>query len=261
MLVATLIAAAAVAQDTNLVERAAIVRPGVWLPRLGGTIQDGGAKLDLETDIFLRDREATFLGEFELRPVDHLTLEVSTFDFSVSNSGTFSGNTTFGGMALRNGDLWSGTVEMQSVGIEASWDMVRPYPRGGDTMLTFAPLLGAQWYGVDLDLRNITTGTSVTRDESWEFLYGGARMDLGWDTSEHVQWLDSLSIDAAAGVGSLVGGDGGTGWMVRVGMAFEFAANTSLYFGYRLRELNAESGSYTFDAGLQGLFIGGQIRF
>jgi hypothetical protein len=32
-------------------------------------------------------------------------------------------------------------------------------------------------------------------------------------------------------------------------------------FGYRLQELRAEDGDYTFEAGLQGLFIGGEFRF
>ena len=49
---------------TNLDTNAATLRIGSWLPRLGGTVTDGGGSVDLETNIDLRKREDTLLFEF-----------------------------------------------------------------------------------------------------------------------------------------------------------------------------------------------------
>ena len=131
---------------TNLDTNAATLRIGSWLPRLGGTVTDGGGSVDLETNIDLRKREDMLLFEFELRPIEHLTLSLTAFDFSTNGSGAFVGNKTFGGIAFNNGNLWSAKASMQSVALEAAWDYWRPYPRGDKTMLTFSPVGGVQWY-------------------------------------------------------------------------------------------------------------------
>ena len=246
---------------TNLDADAATLRVGSWLPRLGGTITDGGGAIDLESTIDLRHRENTLLAEFELRPVEHLTLMLTAFDFSTSGSGSFTGNKTFGGVAFNNGDLWSADTSMQSVAVEGAWEYWRPYPRGGSTMLTFSPILGVQWYGTSMTLQNETSSLSVVHDHSWLAVYGGLRFDLGWNTREQTGWIDSLSIGAEVTAGVLVGNDGGSLWAVRTGVALEFTDGVSGYFGYRLAEMNAEDGDYTFDAGLQGLFAGVQVRF
>ncbi|MDP7008121.1 MAG: hypothetical protein QGI78_00965 [Phycisphaerales bacterium] len=247
-------------QGTNLDIDAATVRGGAWFPRLGGTITDGGV-IDLETTIDLRTRENVALIEFELRPIEHLTFSLTAFDFSTSGTGVFSGSETFGGVVFNSGDLWSADTSMRTVAAEVSWDYWRPYPRGGDTMLTFSPIVGAQWYGTSFDIQNDTSALSVHQDHSWLALYGGLRFDLGWDTREQIQWIDSLSIGAECTAGALVGNDGGSLWAVKAGVSLEFTDGVSGYFGYRLREMNAEDGNYVFDAGLQGIYVGVQWRF
>ncbi len=248
-------------QGTNLDTDAATLRIGAWLPRLGGTITDGGGAIDFETTIDLRSREDVALVEFELRPIEHLTLSLTAFDFSTSGNGSFVGNDTFGGVAFNNGDLWSGKITMQSVSVEGAWDYWRPYPRGGDTMFTLSPVVGAQWYGTSVGLQNDTSALSVNHDNSWQAIYAGLRYDLGWDTRGKISWIDSFSMSAELTAGALLGNNGGSLWSVRAGAALEFTKGFSGYFGYRLREMNGEDGSYTFDAGLQGIYVGVQFRF
>jgi hypothetical protein len=249
-------------QGTNLDADVATLRIGAWLPRLGGTVANGGGAIDLETNIDLRSREDVVLVEFELRPIEHLTLSLTALDFSTSGSGSFVGNKTFGGVAFNDGDLWSGKTTMQSVSVEAAWDYWRPYPRGGETMFTFSPVIGAQWYGTSFDLQNDTDALAVnSQDHSWLAVYGGLRFDLGWDTRQQISWIDSFSMGAELTTGALLGNDGGSIWAVQAGVALEFTDGFSGYFGYRLRELNGEDGEYTFDAGLQGIYAGVQFRF
>jgi len=73
--------------------------------------------------------------------------------------------------------------------------------------------------------------------------------------------LDSITIDSKLLIGTLFGEDGGSMWSLQTGIVLQFSQNVAGYFGYRLQELNAEDGNYTFNAGLQGLFVGGEIRF
>ena len=54
---------------------------------------------------------------------------------------------------------------------------------------------------------------------------------------------------------------GGTMASVQAGLSIDFTPSIGGVFGYRLQELGAEDGDYAFNAGLQGLFIGGEIRF
>lgn len=261
MLAALLLAAAADAPATNLVEQPAFVRIGAWIPRLSGFVQDGGGELDLETEIDLHSHETTVLGEFELRPVEQLTLRLSAYEFAVSGSGTIATADTFGGMALSIGDAWSADVAMRDLSLEAAWDYWQPYPRGGDAVLTFAPLVSARLIDIDLDLRNDTLGEVVEQDHAWTILQAGLRVDLGWNTADRMGWMQSLSIDSAMLVGAVLGDDGGSAVTVRAGIALECRSGLSLYVGYRLDEIEGEDGDYTWDAGLQGLFLGGQIRF
>tara|TARA_B110000196_G_C21099068_1_gene641627 strand:- start:278 stop:1063 length:786 start_codon:yes stop_codon:yes gene_type:complete len=261
MIATTILTIALCSQGTNLDRDAATLRIGTWLPRLGGTITDGGDAIDLEDNIDLRSREEIVLIEFELRPIEYLTLSITAFDFSTNGSGVFTGNKTFGGVPFNNGDLWSAKSTMQSVAFEAAWDYWRPYPRGGKTMFTLSPVVGVQWYGTSFDIENDTTALPVNHDNSWLAVYGGLRFDLGWDTRQQIGWIDSLSIGTEFTAGALLGSDGGSLWGLQAGLSLEFSKGLSGYFGYRLREMNGEDGAYIFDAGLQGLYAGIQFRF
>ena len=247
--------------NTQGIEEPAMVRGGVWLPRLSGTISDGGSAVDFETNIDLRDKETIPILEFSVKPVENVLMSLSFFDFSTSGRGAYVGNDTYGGMVMAAGNIWSASTDIQSVGIETAWEIWQPYKAGDTATLSFAPVVGLRWFGVNTQLNNVTTATQVEHQNSWIALQGGLEMEFKWKMNTISNPIDSMGIHGQCLVGSLFGHDGGSMWSVQAGLSLYFSETTALFFGYRLQELNAEDGNYTFDAGLQGLFVGGEIRF
>jgi hypothetical protein len=246
---------------TQGVEEQAQLRGGVWLSRLGGTITDGGGAVDFETNIDLRHKESVPMIEFQVEPIADIVVSLSFFDFATSGSGSYNGNDTYGGMALTNGDLWSASTDLQSVGFEAAWEIWQPYDAGDAAILSFAPIASMRWFGVKTRLENVTTAQEVTHQNSWIALQGGLEMDFRWDVSGSTDFIDAISLSGQVLGGTLVGSDGGFLGSIQTTLSIYFTDSIAGFFGYRLQELNAEDGNYTFDAGLQGLFVGGEIRF
>ncbi|MBT4531190.1 MAG: hypothetical protein HOC27_08285 [Phycisphaerae bacterium] len=246
---------------TQGIQEPAMFRGGVWLPRLGGTITDGGGAIDFETNIDLRDQETVPLIEFKIEPIEDVVMGFSFFDFSTSGNGTYRGNDTYGGMVMTAGDLWSASTDMQSVGFEAAWEVWQPYNASDSATLTFAPVVGLRWFGVKTNLENVTNTQAVEHQNSWIALQGGLEMNFHWSMKGVTDLVDSIGINGQFMAGTLMGDDGGSMWGVQAGLTVSFTESVSGFFGYRLQEMNGEDGAYTFDAGLQGLFIGGEIRF
>ncbi len=247
--------------STQDVQEPATLRGGVWLARLGGTITDGGGAIDFETNIDLRTKESIPVIEFQVEPVQNIVMSLSFFDFSTSGSGSYRGTDTYGSMTMTSGDRWSATTDMQSVGFEAAWQVWQPYKTGDSATLSFAPVAGLRWFGVKTQLENRTVVQEVEHQNSWIALQGGIEMEFKWDMRGVTTIVDSMGISGQFLAGALFGDDGGSMWSVQSGLSLYFSESFALFFGYRLQELNAEDGNYTFDAGLQGLFMGGEIRF
>jgi hypothetical protein len=68
-------------QDVEPTQPQALIRAGVWLPRLGGTIEDGGGEIDFETSIDLRTKKTIPLVEFSITPIEDITMTMSFFYF------------------------------------------------------------------------------------------------------------------------------------------------------------------------------------
>jgi len=150
---------------------------------------------------------------------------------------------------------------MQSVGVEAAWEVWQPYKTGDDATLSFAPVAGLRWFGVKTRLENRTTGQEVRHQNSWIALQGGLEMEFKWDMKGVNSIVDSMGISGQVLAGTMFGGDGGLMGSIQATLSLYFSESVAGFLGYRLQELNAEDGNYTFDAGLQGLFVGGEIRF
>ena len=241
-------------------ENPAPVQFGNWLPRLMGTMKDGES-VDFEFNIDLHDQESTPTVSFSLIPTGDITMSLSVFDFSTSGSGAFSGNRSFGSMTMLSGDAYRASVGVASVGLMAAWDTMKPYQTSDAAALIFAPIAGLQWYGVDSRLENVTNDQVVINNNSWVSMQGGMRVQFNWVMQELTSMLDSISIESQFVAGMLFGGDGGTMWSVRTGVTLHVSQSVAGYFGYLLYEPHAENGSYVFDAGLQGLYLGGAFRF
>ena len=242
-------------------QKPAVLEFDNWIPRLAGTMHDGGGNINLESNIKVHDEEATPFFSFSLIPINDITLSVAVYDFSTSSTGSFSGSRTFGSMTFENGDSYDTTIGITSVGWEAAWDTVKPYEKSDSTSLTFAPIVGLQWYGVESRLENVTDDQAVTHNNSWISLHGGLRVGFDLQTQNFTTAIESISIESQFMVGLLFGDDGGTVWSVGARVAMRVSSTVSGHFGYRLQELIAEDGTYKFDAGLQGLYFGGELRF
>jgi hypothetical protein len=253
------ILAACVIQTSS--ERPAVLELDNWVPRLAGTMHDGGGNVNLESNISVHDEEATPLISFSLIPINDITISVAVYDFSTSASGTFSGNRTFGSMALDNGDSYEASIGITSVGWEAAWDTVKPYAESESASLTFAPIVGLQWYGVENQLENVTDSQTIAHNNSWVSLHGGLHVRFDLQTQDFTNAIESISLESQFMGGILFGDNGGSVWSVKAVVALHVSPTFSGHFGYRLQELCAEDGAYTFDAGLQGLYFGGELRF
>ena len=256
LLLTAMLASPVQADDTH-----AAFRGGAWLARLGGTVADGGAPISFETNIDLHEKEASALLEFELEPVEKVHIHCSFFNFGTSGNGTFNGNTTYGGVQFNNGDAWEASTDLQSVGIHASLDWVTPYEATNDITLSFAPVLGFRWFGIHTELEHSATNQRVIHQNSFTSLQCGFNLAFRWDLEDKVSWLDAISLRSEFLGGTLIGNDGGTVFSVIAGFDFEFSPSVAAYFGYRLQELDGNNGAYEFAAGLQGLYVGGQILF
>ena len=246
---------------TQGIEEPAMLRGGMWLPRLGGSITDGGSEVDFETNIDLLHKESVPIIEFQVEPVQDIVMSLSFFDFSTSGSGAYRGNDTYGAMTMASGNLWSASTTIQSVGFEAAWEVWQPYQTSDSATLSFAPVAGLRWFGVTSLLENVTTSQEVHHQNSWIALQGGLEMEFKWELDGVSNIVDSMGISGQVLAGSLFGGDGGTIGSIQATLSFYFSDSAGLFFGYRLQELEAKDGVYTFDAGLQGLFVGGELRF
>ena len=86
-------------------------------------------------------------------------------------------------------------------------------------------------------------------------------LELNYRPEERIPGLALFRIQAAVAGGPAFGGDGGGMWQVRAGITVGFTEMLGVMIGYRLVELNVDNGPYTFNGGLQGLFLAGSLRF
>ena len=239
----------------------ASLRGGAWIPRLAGTILDGGTPIDLETNVSMHDAEKSPLVEFNLNPMNSISVSCSVFDFETKGSGAYSGIDNYGEASFVTGDSWNAHIAIQSVGFNASLNMIEPYPSSNNATLTFAPVIGMRWFGIESELRNNNTDNTATHRNSFIALQGGCNVEFRWHDAEEFWGANEITLQSELLLGSIFGGDGGAMWGVTAGIEAQMSNILGIYFGYRLQELDVEEGEYAFDAGLQGLYFGAQLQF
>ena len=248
---------------------------GVWLPRLVGNVELGGPSIDLEDEFDLDSNEASLNLEFAIRKDEIWELWFGGFDFSTSVTGAFMGSgATFGSLVLSNGDPYRSTLDITSVAAELSVTVWRPFADGHSremgtrnrtwdghygTDLRFSPQFGMRY--IDVDQSVTTTAGTVDTGGEWLGVYAGMVMELDYRPMQRVPGFTLFRFRMSTALGPVLGGDGGFMWQIRVGGTVQFTDVFGVMVGYRLLQLNADNGSYTFNGGLQGMFLAGSIRF
>jgi hypothetical protein len=238
---------------------------GVWFPRLKGDAGLDTGEISFEDQLDLADSESVFTGELTLRKDDRWTLLFTAFDFSTEASGRFIGNDRFGSLDLSPGDPYHAEVDFTSVGVEFGARILHPVVAvAGDPAhpvdIQFIARLGVRYLDVDQTIEAPGQGVESAGGE-WMGLYGGADLRLQYAPPGGLFIADRIILEAGIAAGPAVGGDDGSMWQVRAGLRLEVVEGLGLYFGFRLVEMDVENEGYTFDAGLQGLFLGGTVRF
>jgi len=238
---------------------------GVYLPRLVGNTKLGPSPaaqdLDFRSDIDLNESRTIPLVEVLLVKNQLWEVQVSGFEYETSRTGIFEDTSDYGSLSLAPGDTYRGEFRMTAIGAEVSRRQWRAYEKDTDGVdLYFSPTVGARLF----DIRQVIEEVGVGREEyraDYLHAYVGIQMDMHWRSKATISWLERYEIEAGIFAGPALGADWGYGWAIKASMSLYFSEDVSFLFGYRLYELILEDGEYEISGGLQGLFIGGTIRF
>jgi hypothetical protein len=249
---------------------------GAWLPRLNGDASEGAGAPDisLEDSLSLDDHEAAPNLELTIRTAEIWEVILSGFAFSTDSSGSFSGSASFGSVVLNDGDAFKADFDITSVAAEVAVALYRPFADGAKRAegmdnrtadgryvadLRISPVVGLRY--VDVDQKLTASGVSETTGGEWLAVLLGADFTLEYRPEERFPLLDMFGLQASLSVGPAFGGDDGVAWQVRGGLTFQFTEHVGVLIGYRLIELDVENDDYSFEGGLQGLYLAGSIRF
>lgn len=259
-LLVALLPSLAVAEESSDDGLQVEVTAGAWLARMRARTMLGGAQIDLESDVDLRDTEPSLNVEIEVVRDDRLRLMFSGFHFETESTAPTRSAVTFGNAVLAAGELAQASAEMTSFGFELAVEQARPVDEGPNRF-QFSPLFGLRWVAVDQRIASLAGGGADEVTGEWTSFYVGGQFRLGLDLDDRLPIGKSVDIRAATGIGPVFDSGGGFMAFVRAEIRLEVIDNVDVFFGYRLLELEGQRGDFDFEGGLQGLFVGGAIRF
>ncbi len=245
---------------------------GAWLARLGGEVilGEGNAPFRIDRTIRNDELEPTPLAELSILDDEgFVAWRLHGFDFSSESSGAATRAFDFGSLAFAAGDPYETRIDFTSAGLEGvihRWTAIDPAASEGpglgrgDARLDLSVLGGVRWIAVDQRVTRPGTGTE-SPDADWLAAYAAARVEFTWAPDGGFVVGERFRITAEYGIGPGLNAGGGSIWQVRAGAELEVTPNLRGFFGYRLLELDLEDGDWTFDSGLQGLFVGATLQF
>ena len=239
--------------------------PGVWLLRIRGNASNGPGDqpdLRLDTQLGLTDLITAFRGEAVISKGDwSVRLAGSTFDSSGST--TAEEFMQWDTILLSPGDDFTSTFDMSFMAAELQWELWNPL--GQDRLteehplrLGMGPHVGISWIDID---QTMTSGLqTVTNGSAWWSIWGGANLEFEFDMKRFVSWIDSIRVQAMAGLGATPI-DGGLMWHAGGGAQIFFTPNISASIEYRYEKYTLEDGDWNLAPNFQGLFLGATFRF
>lgn len=235
----------------------------LWMPRLEGEFNDGGAKVDVR-DVDLHDTEASFAGALRIVR-DRVQIELRGFSFGTEGAGTADTAFTLGGVTVGVGDRFDSGFSWWGAGAEVSYEVLHPL-EGQKTTTDFAlfALGSLDVQSVNRNLANLTAPASTDANEAFFVAQVGGGLRLRFDTGRSFPLCKALSISAKAAVGASVPlDDGEFGGAARVEAMFTgwFDAHSSIYLGYRLVGASLTGEEMEMTTSLQGLVAGFRYEF
>ncbi len=278
------LAVGAVADDDLVVEAKPLLHEGLsfrvagygWAPRFDGDVKVAGADIALRGDLDHGDTRWAPWGEVDLR-WKFLDVRVSGYTISEDARSVATRAFAFGSAAAAPGDRVESDLSVDSLQLEARFTFYEAaeehaHARADGSVrdpvsagIRLGAAVGMRWIGLDHDVtvRDGAGGllSADSRDLDWFVLYGGPQLEFTIHTRPVLPFLDHFTVGGMAGVGTPISGGGGTFFEVRAGIDLMFTPNLGLSLGYRLQNLDLDDGDYDFDGSLQGLVVGGVLRF
>lgn len=240
------------------------INAGVYLPRLVGTTRLGpspAAKtLDFRYDIDLNEKKTVPHVEVMFIKDRRWQLMFNGFEYETSRTAVFESFSDYGSLSLAPGDTYRGEFRMGSFAMELSRRQWRFYEDDEDVDFFFSPTIGLRLFDIRQVLEEPGVGREVVK-EDYLNAYIGMQMDMHWRARETLRFIERLEINGGLFGGPALGAKRGYGWSVRANLSLFFTENLSFTFGYRLYELEIDDGDYELHGGMQGIFIGGTLRF
>jgi len=250
---------------------------GAWMPRFEGKLTFGSGGTEIEAgDLDLDDLEATPAAELAWRG-DWISAAVGGFSFSTSGSAELAPGTVLDGIAVATPTNARTSASMWSVGGRVSVALWKPFAsqttlwnaprentaglgaRGSAIDLAFDATLSIQYLSISQRIEPVG-GAIASFDHDVLGIGAGGGLRFRWNPGQVVPPIHEIGISAAAAVGPAIFG-GGSFVELQASLDVEFVPGVAARFGYRLLDWTVESDGNRSAAGLQGLFVGGRIRF
>lgn len=253
--------------------------PAVWAARVRADSALSGPTFSVDDDLGLNGYEAAFNGELAISWDEFWRVQLTGWTFSTDASITSTVSGAFGSVNIAVGDRLSNSFAAASAGGEFNATLWRPFstrqfPWGGSTpqpgniasdgrpIVDFGiQAIGAvRWYSASMTVNDLTAGTSASWSLGAVMPGIGGGIEFDFNMVDRVSWLRSVRFEAAGGTGSNFT-NGQYFIFARAGLRAMFTEQIGGEFGYRLEDFNLSGNGASFDGGVQGLYVGIDVRF
>ncbi len=253
--------------------------PAAWAARVRADSSLGGPTFSVDGDLGLNGYEAAFNGELAISWGEFWRVQLTGWTFSTDASITSTVSGDFGSVNIAVGDRLSNSFAAASAGGEFNATLWRPFstqqfpwggrtPQPGNIASDGRPIvdfgiqaIGAvRWYSASMTVNDLTAGTSASWSLGAVMPGIGGGIEFDFNMVDRVSWLRSVRFEAAGGTGSNFS-NGQYFIFARAGLRAMFTEQIGGEFGYRLEDFNLSGNGASFDGGVQGLYVGIDVRF
>jgi len=253
--------------------------PALWMSRVRADTSLNGPTFTVDDQLGLNGYEATFNGELSASWGLFYKVMLTGWFFSTDAATSATAAGAFGAVNIAVGDRLSNRFSAAGAGGEFDVTLWQPFadqqfPWASKVVnakntasdgwykadLRIKAIGAVRWYSAQLSVNDLTAGTSASwsMDAVMPGLGGGFEIDF--NMADHVSWLDSIRLEASGLMGTNFTNEQYF-LAARAGLSFMFTRNCGVEFGYRLEDFKLNNNSAIFDGGVQGLFVGMNVKF